>query len=192
MLGLGWLTLKQAQEALRTGRLDEAYQLLCQPHVQGHRKCWDLLHQVMHAFVERGEKYLRQDDTASAWSDLLKAEQIGITDNAPLRLRQALTRLGLAEVRGLLDAGEPARAVEAIAQLRNRAVRHPELEGLDEGARDWAAARELMEKGEFAQALRTLERVGRLLPAHAAAVGKFRKNLEEKNREFAPLLVEVH
>jgi tetratricopeptide (TPR) repeat protein len=192
MLGMGWLTLRQAQEALRTGRLEEAHALLGQPHIQGHKKCWDLLHQLMLALVERGEKYLRQDDPASAWNDLLRAEQIGITDNAPLKLRQALTRLGLAEVRALLDAGEPVRAVEALAQLRTKAVRHPDLDAVEEGAKDWVTARDYVEKGEFAQALQTLERVAKLLPMHGSAVAKFRRNVEERNNEFAPLLVELH
>jgi tetratricopeptide (TPR) repeat protein len=192
MLGMGWLTLRQANEALRTGRLEDAYQLLSQPAIQGHKKAWELMHQLMLAFIERGEKFLRQDDPASAWNDLLKAEQIGITDNAPLRLRQALTRLGLAEARALLDAGEPVRAVETIAQLRNRAVRYPDMDALEEGAKDWVLAREYMEKGEFAQALEAVTRAARLLPQHAKAVAKFRQTLEQRNAEFAPLLVDMH
>src|SRR5262249_43530233 len=66
------------------------------------------------------------------------------------------------------------------------------LDAVEEGARDWVTARELMEKGEFSQALQTLERVGKLLPAHAAAVAKFRRNLEERNYDFAPRLVDLH
>src|SRR4051794_11354356 len=109
MLGLGWLVLRQAQEALKSGRLEEAQRLLTQPSVQGQKRCWELQEQLARAFVERGERQLRHDDPAGSWADLLKAEQVGVADPAAVRLRQGLTRLGLAEVRALLEAGEPVR-----------------------------------------------------------------------------------
>src|SRR5436309_1454255 len=115
MLGLGWLVLRQTQEALKSGRLEDAQRLLAQPSVQGLKRTWELQEQLARAFVERGERQLRRDDPAGAWADLLKAEQVGATDPSALRLRQGLTRLGLAEVRALLEAGEAVRAVEAVA-----------------------------------------------------------------------------
>jgi hypothetical protein len=192
MLGHGWLTLKQAQEAIRAGRLDDAYALLTQPQIQGHKKCWELSHQLMLAYIERGRQHLRQNDTASAWSDLLQAEQVGITDSAPLRLRQELTNRGMAEVGELLDAGEAGRAVEAITQLKMRAVRRTDLDALEEGAKEWVAARDCTERGEFARALEKMERVRRLLPAHAVAARRCEDQIAEKNRTFEPLLVQVH
>src|SRR5262249_15300969 len=153
MLGFVWLTVRQAQEALRAGRLEEALGLLSQPTVRAHKRSNDLLQQLARAFTERGERHLRHDDAIAAWNDLLKAEQVGVQESAVLRLRQALTRLGVAEVRALLEAGEPGRALESIAQLRDRLVNQPELKPLEEAAKDWTLARELAEGGEFAQAL---------------------------------------
>src|SRR5438552_771839 len=164
MLGFGWLTLRQAQDALKGGRLDDAQRLLAQPGVRDHKRTWELLQQLARAFAERGEKCLRQDDVAGAWADLLKAEQTGAGDPNAANLRQALTRLGLAEVRALLEVGEPIRAGEAIAQMHNRAVRAPELEPLEEAARAWSQARELADRGEFSPALLNMERVQRLVP----------------------------
>ena len=131
MIGYGWLTLKQAHEALRAGRLDEAHQLLVQPQIQGHRRCLELLQQLMRAFVERGEKHLRNDDTAKAWADLLKAEQIGITDNAPLRLRQAL-RPGCRGPAGLRSASARKAARRTPAR---RAAHHAADAGTDQRLR---------------------------------------------------------
>src|SRR5262249_61624174 len=85
-------------------------------------------------------------------------------------LRQALIRQGVAEVGALLEAGEPGRAVEAVAQLRDRGARPPELEPLEEAARAWLQAREHADRGEFPQALQVLERVQRLLPGAVRAV----------------------
>src|SRR5438874_11441129 len=143
MLGFGWLALRQAQEALKNGRLEEAHRLLCQSAAQGHKKSFELFGQVVRGFVERGERQLRRDDPEAAWNDLLQAEQLDRDSREAECLRQALVRLGLAEVRALLQAGEPARASEVVGRLRERSVRQPELQLLDEGAKGWLAARDL-------------------------------------------------
>lgn len=192
MLGLGWLTLKQAQEALRSGRLEEAHRLLTHGSLQGQRHANDLRGQLVKAYAERGEKYLRRFESAAAWKDLLRAEELGIADNAILTLRNTLTRLGLAEVRAVLEAGEPDRALEVVAQLRQRGVRNPELDSLEEGARDWSRACELAEMGEFSQALPILERVQQWLPTFATALERLRASVEDNKQAFAPVLLQVH
>src|SRR5438874_3675335 len=192
MIGFGWLALRQAQEALKTGLLDEAQRLLSQPVVQGQKRSWELLQQLSRAYVERGERHLRHDDPTAAWADLLRAEQTGVSDPAAARLRQTLTRLGLAEVRALLEAGEPKRAVEAIAQLRDRAVRLPELEPLEEAAKGWALAREQADRGEFFQAILAAERARRLLTSPSPALQRFAAHLEECKSTFAGLLGALH
>jgi hypothetical protein len=192
MLGLGWLKIWQAQEAIKNGRLEDAQRLLALPNVQGHKHTWETQEQLARAFAERGQKHLRQDDAGSAWADLFKAEQVLATEPAVGGLRQALTRLGLAEVRALLEVGEPARAVEAIAQLRDRAARPSELEPLEEGAKNWVQARSRADKGEFAQAVETLHRVQRLLPASARAVERFLFVVHERQQQFHDKLPALH
>jgi tetratricopeptide (TPR) repeat protein len=192
MLGFAWLTVRQAQEALRSGRLEEALRLLGQPTVRAHKRAGDLLQQLARAFTERGERQLRHDDAIAAWNDLLKAEQVGVPESSAVRLRQALTRLGVAEVRALLEAGEPARAAEAIAQLRDRLVNQPELKPLEEAAKDWAAARELAERGEFAQALETLERVRPRLTTPLGSLERFQNQLLERKHALGQLLLVLH
>src|SRR5262245_12997473 len=140
MLGLGWLTLRQAQEALKAGRLEDAQHLLAEPALRGHRRTLELRQQLARAFAERGERERGRNDAAAAWADLLKAETHHAGDPVAAALRQALIRQGLAEVRALLEAGEPGRAVEAVAQLRDRGARPPELEPLEEAARAWLQA----------------------------------------------------
>jgi tetratricopeptide (TPR) repeat protein len=192
MIGLAWQTLKQAQEALKTGRLEEAHRLLSQRHVQNQKRTGELLLQLMRAYVARGEKALRQDDAVSAWNDLLKAEEMGFTDNAPVRLRQALTRLGLAQARALLETGEPIRACDTINQLRQWAVRQPELDPMEEAAKNWVLARDLSENGEFAKAREMLDRTAKLLPVKFRSFEEFRTAVAEKSQIFSPLLVKLH
>jgi tetratricopeptide (TPR) repeat protein len=192
MLGFAWLALRQAQEALKNGRLEEAQRLLCQPGAHGHKRCWELLQQVAQGFVDRGERYLQHENTAAAWNDLIAAEQMGAADSAAFRLRQTLTRLGLAEVRALLEAGEPGRALEMVSQLRHRSVQQPELCLLEEAAKNWTLAKEQAGRGEFAQALQSAARVRKLLAGRADALEQFLASLEHQHQTFSALLVQLH
>src|SRR5436309_3040436 len=102
MLGFGWLTLRQAQEALANGRLEDAQRLLAGPGVLGHKGSWELLQEVAQGYVHRGEKHLAQHNQAAAWDDLLRAEDI-VKEKGTAPLRQALVQLGLADARALLE-----------------------------------------------------------------------------------------
>src|SRR5262249_29855470 len=170
MLGFAWLTLRQAQEALKNGRLEDAHRLLGQPSAQGHKRSWALLQQLAQEFVERAEQRLRQDDVDRAWHDLLQAEQLGLVRGGTERLRQALVGLGLVQVRALLEMGEPSRAADAILQLSERRAQHPEMTALEEVARGWVLARELAARGEFARGLETVNRVRRLVSGRLPAL----------------------
>jgi hypothetical protein len=192
MLGLGWLKLWQAREALQAGRLDDAYRLVESPCMPHHRRRWDIHRQLAAAFAERAEKKLRQNDPTGAWADLLKAEQTGADDPTAAILRRELIEIGLAELLALLQAGEAARAVETVSQLRDRHAAPPELDALDEAAKAWVAAREQADKGEFPLAMETLERVQRLVPEAARAVERWLFAVHERQLRFHDLLPTLH
>jgi hypothetical protein len=192
MLGFAWLTIRQAEEALKNGRLDEAQRLLADPAAQGHKRSWELLQQVAQGYVARGERHLRHDDASAAWHDLLAAEQVAGGDDATASLRQTLSRQGIEEIRALLGAGEPERAAEAVGHLQNRGVRHAELQTLDEMARAWKQAREHAQRGEFARALSTMERVGRHSAVRGEVLDRFLIDLERNHQAFTELLVQMH
>src|SRR5205823_4609712 len=140
----------------------------------GHRKRPALLGKLARAYVTRGERLLRMEDAEGAWRDLLLGEGLQTTEPGLVRLRQALTRLVVAEVRALVQNGELGRAELLIARARGRGVQSPELEVVDEAVKSWLLCRELAERGEFGPALETFERVRRLLPAPLTVLDKFR------------------
>ena len=141
MFGFAWLTLRQAQEALKNGRLEEALRLLGQPGVRNHR---------------RDRRAARP-----ARPGLRRARR---TAPEPRRDRGGLARP--APGRGAGDGGEdarpaasgagrgwawpscgrccwparPARAEEAVTRLRQRQVAATELGVLEEGLRGWLRA----------------------------------------------------
>jgi tetratricopeptide (TPR) repeat protein len=192
MFGFAWLAIRQAREALKHGRLDEAHRLLTQPALHEHRALGELLAHLVRSLVERGERHLKLDDVESAWRDLLQAEQVQTAEKSVDRLRRALIRLGLAEVRALLQTGDPGRAEEAIARLRERRVRSAEVQVLEEAARDWLQARALAEHGEFALAVEAAERVRRRLPDRPEEFERFVADLERHRKLFPSLLVRLH
>jgi len=191
MLGLGWLTLRQARAALKYGRLEDAQRLLEQPSVQGHKKLWELLRQLTAGYVARGGRHLQQDDPAAAWADLLRAEELDPTDAAAAHLRQELTRLGVAEGNSLLEAAEPARALEALNLLRDRGVQTPDLQPLEDAGKDWMLTHELADRGEFALALRMFERVRRAV-TQGEGVERFQAEMQERQSKFNAALTPLH
>jgi hypothetical protein len=191
MLGSGWLTLRQARAALQNGRLEEAQQLLGQPSARGHRKSWELLGRLTRGYVERGEQHLTQDNPAAAWDDLARAEALAPADPGARTLRQALTRHGLAELRTLLEAGEPQRAVQVLARLGERAQSDPEFRPLEDAVKDWVLTQELADRGEFAMAQQMFARVRRTVTA-GTGVERFQTELEERQAKFNTALPPLH
>jgi hypothetical protein len=122
---------------------------------------------------------------------LLQAEALQTAEKSTDRLRQALTRFGVTEVRAQVQAGEAGRADENVARLRQRGVRSTELQLLEEAVRGWMKARELADGGDFSQAQESIQRVARLLGPNSV-LAEFRSTLERRQRDFADLLVRLH
>jgi hypothetical protein len=192
MFGFAWLTLRQAQEALRHGRLDEAQRLLSLPAANGHRRTGPLLVQLAQGFAERGERLLGNDDVEGAWRDLLNAEQQQTANHSADRLRQALTRLGVTELRALFQSGDLRRANEAIARLRGRGVRSAEFQVLEDAVRGWGEARELADRGEFTLAVDAVGRLRRLILGPIQPLEEFAVDLEKRRQAFAGQLGSLH
>ena len=192
MLGFAWLAFRQAREALKAGRLEEAHRLLSQPCVHGHKRSWELLREVTRGLVVRAQHHVDQGDLSAAWNDLVAAEQVNASDQDVYRLRQELIRRGIEQARRFLQAGEPARAAEVLTQLRNRSAEHAELPALEDAAQGWTQAREQAARGEFASAIAIMERVRRVFPERIGALEQFVKSLEQRHQAFSGLLVQLH
>jgi hypothetical protein len=192
MLGFAWLAIRQAEEALRAGRLEEAHRLLGQPAAQGHKLSWELMRSVARGFVERGRQRFLHNDYEAAWHDLLQAEQLGQAESDAGKLRQDLVEVALLEARTYLRAGEPGKAVELLSQLRDRGVRQPESSLMEEAARNWISVRDLAGQGDFAQALDSIERVRGLLREPNPSLERLRDELSKRGRTFSALLPRMH
>jgi tetratricopeptide (TPR) repeat protein len=187
MLGLGWFAARQAQEALKAGRLEEVQRLLDQPGALSPKRALDIKQQLAAAYVERGRTFLRRLDATEAWQELAQAEALKTSHAGVSDLREELAKAGLAELRRLLEVGKPARAVELADQLRDHGVDGGDFDGLEEAARNWVRAEELADRGEFSQASVAIEALQRLFPGVAAIamlLDQFLKTLTDRRQSF--------
>ncbi len=188
-----WLTLRQAREALRTGRPDEAHRLLEPLTADGYRKAVKLTKEVARAYLARGERHLRADNAEAAWADLLAAEALNTGEAGAIQLRQTLTRLGLAVARAALEAGNPLHVIETAARLAERSVRNPELDTLVEAAQEWVLASEQADRGDFLLSKTTLAKCKtRVHPILTTGMDKFAAELDGRHERFRKAVSELN
>ncbi|HWB34549.1 MAG TPA: hypothetical protein VHA75_00840, partial [Rugosimonospora sp.] len=90
-----WLALRQAQEAVKNNRPEDAHRLIEPLVAEGYRKAWRLARSVVRLYLSRAAKALDQDNPDVAWRDLLAAESLNTGESAVADLRHSLSRLGL-------------------------------------------------------------------------------------------------
>lgn len=113
------LRIRQAECAMRDGRLDEAYALVIAPDLRSHRSGQDLVGRLSRALMERGRTHLAAGRLDAAAGDCEKAERLGgaLVEVAQLRaaLREAANHRAneerrkaqlLADARGQIDRGQ--------------------------------------------------------------------------------------
>ncbi|MCZ2342315.1 MAG: FHA domain-containing protein, partial [Bacteroidales bacterium] len=188
-----WLALKQAREALRTGQPDEARRLLEPLAAEGYRKAIVLIREVARAYLAWAERHLRADDAELAWRNLLAAESLQTGEEAAVRLRHTLTRLGLAQCRAALEAGHPARVLESIARLRERGVQSPEFDVLESASQEWLLASDQADRGDFELAMTSLRHARKRLDSILAdGVARFLAELESRRERFQESLARLN
>lgn len=190
MLGRGWLALRQAKDALKNDRLDEARRLLLS--VQDYRRAKELLARLGVAYAVRGQRRLDTQEHEKAWQDLLLATELNETDPAVVHLREKLTRLGLDDIRDCLTRGNVPRAGMLIDQLRSRHIMHLELAFLEGWTNHWSTAKDLADRGEHAKALQTLENLQGELFDDNPHLKHFRARLEAQQARLPDLLARLH
>ena len=179
-----WVTFRQAAEAAAGGRPDDAHRLLAPLLGQGYRKAVKLAREVVRGYCGRAGKALDRDLPDAAWRDLIAAETLNTGERCVADLRGTLTRLGLAQARAALEAGDPGAAAAVASGLRERGVQHPDLPAVEDAARDWLGAAARADRGDFLPALDDLARVGGKLPAPATGLDRFRAALADRHRRL--------
>lgn len=124
--GLTSARLKSAENALRHGRIDEAFRLAASPDLRDHRRARAVLEALVDHFVERAREHFREERFTEAMADLDKAQVAGIKLDDITELRRNVMTVA-AEVkrqevsrRELLDAAR--QRVEAGSLAAGRLI----------------------------------------------------------------------
>ena len=187
MLGQWRVILRQAEEAARAGRYDEALTLANRPDVADHHQAVQLRTKLALDLVARAARRGEADDLQGAIEDLGLAERLGAAPDTLAAARLKLADIVAAEVRSELDAGEPARVVERVDSLARHKIGGPSLRRTREIAEAWQTALDEARRGEFGRSQEQLDRAERLAGDSAKmALEAARKDLEHRQRVAAP------
>jgi hypothetical protein len=111
------IRIKQCEVALAGGRLEEAFELVRQPHLRSHRRGQELVNQIEKALVNRGRSHLAAGALNEAAADCDKAAALGGNLGDVVQLRRAIST-AMAEQR---------RARQMQDQVLGNARRHADL-----------------------------------------------------------------
>ena len=191
MLGQWRIVLRQAEEAARLGRYDEAYCLATRPGVADHHHAVQFRSKLALDLIARATRRGGVDDIAGAIEDLNLAERVGAPPDSLAAARLSLADRVAQEIRADLDAGEPARVLERIEELARHKVSGPALRRAREIAEAWQNAAAEGRRGEFGRALEQLERADRLAAGTGAiaagqAIAAAKLDLENRQKVTAP------
>ncbi len=187
MLGHWRIVLRQAEEAARVGRFEEAFALATRPDVADHHHAVQFRSRLALDLIARATRRGAVDDLGGAIEDLDLAERMGAPPDSLAAARLSLADRVAEEVRVDLDSGDPARALERIEDLARHKVSGPALRRTREIAEAWQAALAEGRRGEFGRAQEQLDRAERLAGGAGAigaqqAVAAARADLETRQK----------
>jgi len=187
MLGQWRIILRQAEEAARAGRYDEALTLSSRPDVADHHHAVQLRGRLAQELIARAGRRGDADDLPGALEDLGLAERLGAAPDTLAAARLKLADRIAGEVRADLDAGDPGRVVERIDGLARHKVGGPSLRRTREIAEAWQSALDEARRGEFGRAHDQLDRAERLASgAASSALTAARRDVENRQKAAAP------
>ena len=191
MLGHWRIVLRQAEEAARAGRFEEAYALANRPDVADHHHAVVFRGRLALDLVARATRRGSVDDLAGAVEDLDLAARIGAPPDSLAAARLALADRAADEIRADLDSGEPVKALERIEQLAQHKITGPARGGSREIAEAWRNGLAEGRRGEFGRALEQLDRAERLAAGAGAissqqAVATAKLELENRQKVASP------
>jgi hypothetical protein len=189
------LKVREAEEALRNGRLEEAGRLLAEPGLLDFLPAQQLMAKVAREMAHRAQTRFAAGATMAGWHDLEAAQRLGAEDAAVAKVRQQFLECGLVEAESYLKAGDPAAAVFRLEALEHQGACGREFRLVREAATKVLSAQRLCQEGQFAQAEEELRKALALRPrwqvleeirqACAARGAKTRKLIENLHAALA-------
>lgn len=180
------LQIRQAEEAARLDRLDEAKQILREGELDQYRPGREVAKQVCDRLIERADQHLAGGDTTAGWRDIDDAEALGGENERLIAVRRALTAKAIDEATAMLEADDCSAALQVLDRLSQR-VSGEKVRTLSLVAKRLQSASDLCQAGKFHEANQLLDSVSALRP-DLTVVSKRRAACRQSIRESRKLL----
>lgn len=145
--------LRQAEEALDRGQLDEAGRLLARGDLREFQPSQKLQARLADQLAQRGRNRAVQGETQAGWRDWETAVLLGAQTQTVQQLEAQLVEQTLAEVASYLDAGQGEMACTRLDDLSRRRGDLPAARKLRHVAAKIDAAQKLERQGKFTEAV---------------------------------------
>jgi hypothetical protein len=185
------LRLREAEEALKSGRLDEASRLLGDEELRKYFPAKRLLANAAQQMVARGQLHAQKAETAAGWQDLQAAAELGAEADALSQLREKLMELAIAEAERLLSAGNVDACLATLDRLGHRGGQSPALRQFKHVVRKFEQARRQWRQGKLAEADETLAAAIALRP-ETTVLHELRADCQLKLAESRQLAEQLH
>lgn len=188
----GWrLAVREAREAMKSGRLEEAGELLTRDDVREFLPARKLLAQVAQEVAKRGQARVKQRESTAGWRDLDVATRWGADETLVAQLRQQLVQSVLVEAESYLEARDPRSALSRLDVLEQRNTVDPAVRQLRQIAFRLLTAQSQAARGEFPEALEKLEAAEKLRP-DLKFLADWHREVLEKSVEVRKLEDHLH
>jgi hypothetical protein len=184
------LQLREAEEAFREGRLDEAEQLLEQGQLRRYLPGKRLSAKVAEQIAQRARQRMLSGESSAGWRDLDAACSLSGGTSEVLSVRAEIVNCVLREAESMITAGEPGKAVSRLESLEKRGVGNQQVRTLKEVAGRLQSARKLCSRGKFADAESQLTSAAALRPDLQAVVDQLEtcRSNRQRGRDLAEQL----
>ena len=158
------LKLRQADQAFRDGQLSEAAQRIVANRLQEYLPGRKLANKVAAAMVNRAASHYADGDSAAAWRQLDRAnELVGETEDV-LAAQQKLVHLTLQTAEADVSRFATKQALQRLEVLRRRKLGGEACSALEEVIKRLESARNLERHGRFTDAKEQLDFAAKLRP----------------------------
>ena len=188
----GWrIKLREAEDAVDRGQLDEAAEILQDSELGQFLPGKRLAGNVAEQFASRSRRTALRGDAEAAWRDLESARRLVGESETVHTARTELVAIAMAEVTECLEKGETPVAIQKLTALERRGIRDEMMRQAREAARHLESARHLAQKGKFNEALEQLKQSSRLLP-DLALIPERQADCRRRGEQCRVLIEQLH
>lgn len=170
------LKLREAEEALKDDRLEEAGRLVSDDELQLYLPTKRLTGRIVVQLAKRGHQRVTQGETSAAWKDLETAMRLQAEDKRVDALKQELIKAVLVEAETLLTAGEHEMARSRLDDLLDRQPVNSQASILRQVNNKMIEAKQLASYGKLS--------VADTLLSEAASLRKDLKVITERRKAY--------